>query len=922
MRSIRPARHRKRRRTLLLACALPSVTCLATSLASGQVFTWNNSAGGLFKTAVNWTPSGPPNTSAEGSAFSLNGVTYTVQFDQDFSNNVLNFNSGTVNFSGLTTQRTYSLAGNAALAGGVLTLGPTATTPMTLTIGATLIAGGGHVLHVNNGSDVTLVSLNLGNSSGDATIAVSGTGSTFHCTGATAQLIGRLGHLGDLSFDSGAAGTFDGPIGIVQTSNANTTGQIELSTGATLAALSSIRVGDNDGTAQSASITVTGAGSAFNQIGAGTISLGGSTDSTGDISVFSSGAFNSGTGTTTVHELGTLHVSGGSFNANGTLVLSGGQISVATGGAFNAASLVTATGGQFSISGGSASFNGTFASSGSTINISGGSAIFNGAFAPSGSTINVSGGALNLPAGTTTFSGGTLALSGTGTTNLGPGRTLSVISNGTLSSSIDLHTNGGTVLLTGSNLRMSTKALLVVGTVQFSDSGGVANSLELGVDGDGIMTLNGSNAKLATTDTGFFNTDIGFLGNHGTLSLTNGAGVENSGGLDIATSLTAGTSGVVTVAAGCRMTLGDNLRIAGQSGASTGLLSVSGASSTFDGAGTCTIGAASLSAGTFSVTSGGSASIGGTLTINKTGLLLINSSTFTAGGSVILNGGVLHRTGGSFSQGIATIFEINNDGTAIFDNGIHVSSDSQIFHLFNGHLDFDTGVRLGASGTGSITADGSSATLFIGTTGATVGFGSGGRGTLELRNSAVATILGPTRVGMNSSTGSLLVNSNASVQFGSVLVGVTGGSGSFSVQNAGSTTLGNLSIGIDGTGTMVVAGATVAQTGAASVVVGGASGTGSLLVQGAATFISGTGSTNVTTNGLINISTGTFVANGLMIERGGGSVIIGGTTNAWTGSLDLTDRDRIIDYTGASPLATVANQIKSATTPACGMAPG
>ena len=35
-------------------------------------------------------------------------------FTADFTNNVLNFNSGTVSFAGVTTQRTYTLAGNAA----------------------------------------------------------------------------------------------------------------------------------------------------------------------------------------------------------------------------------------------------------------------------------------------------------------------------------------------------------------------------------------------------------------------------------------------------------------------------------------------------------------------------------------------------------------------------------------------------------------------------------------------------------------------------------------------------------------------------------------------------------------------------------------------------------------------------------------
>jgi hypothetical protein len=43
-----------------------------------------------------------------------------------------------------------------------------------------------------------------------------------------------------------------------------------------------------------------------------------------------------------------------------------------------------------------------------------------------------------------------------------------------------------------------------------------------------------------------------------------------------------------------------------------------------------------------------------------------------------------------------------------------------------------------------------------------------------------------------------------------------------------------------------------------------------------------------------------------------GTLVIGGVTDAWTGKLDLADNDLVIDYTGASPLATVQNQIASA----------
>jgi hypothetical protein len=41
------------------------------------------------------------------------------------------------------------------------------------------------------------------------------------------------------------------------------------------------------------------------------------------------------------------------------------------------------------------------------------------------------------------------------------------------------------------------------------------------------------------------------------------------------------------------------------------------------------------------------------------------------------------------------------------------------------------------------------------------------------------------------------------------------------------------------------------------------------------------------------------------------SLTIDGATDAWTGKLDLTNNKLIVDYSGATPIATIANQIKS-----------
>jgi hypothetical protein len=69
-----------------------------------------------------------------------------------------------------------------------------------------------------------------------------------------------------------------------------------------------------------------------------------------------------------------------------------------------------------------------------------------------------------------------------------------------------------------------------------------------------------------------------------------------------------------------------------------------------------------------------------------------------------------------------------------------------------------------------------------------------------------------------------------------------------------------------------------------------------------------------TTNGAVTASGGTLkvLTNGT--DTGTSkvkSLSIAGATDAWTATLDLGDNDMIVDYSAASPLATLTNQIKS-----------
>jgi hypothetical protein len=48
----------------------------AANFSSATIFDWNNTAGGTYSTAANWTPSGPPNSS-DTARFNLNN-TYAI----------------------------------------------------------------------------------------------------------------------------------------------------------------------------------------------------------------------------------------------------------------------------------------------------------------------------------------------------------------------------------------------------------------------------------------------------------------------------------------------------------------------------------------------------------------------------------------------------------------------------------------------------------------------------------------------------------------------------------------------------------------------------------------------------------------------------------------------------------------------------
>ena len=147
-------------------------------------------------------------------------------------------------------------------------------------------------------------------------------------------------------------------------------------------------------------------------------------------------------------------------------------------------------------------------------------------------------------------------------------------------------------------------------------------------------------------------------------------------------------------------------------------------------------------------------------------------------------------------------------------------------------------------------------------------------------------------IGLNGASGMLTIDQGTVTLAGSTKLGVSvanGSTGFVSVANSSTLTLDDLSLGgsvAGATGTLTLSDNGLAQqTGASTLTVGGSAGAGVINVQDSATFDSGTGSITINSPGQINVSGGTFQADGLLDLQGEINVT-GGTFQA-DGLLDL-----------------------------------
>jgi hypothetical protein len=356
-----------------------TMAALAAGTASrGALFVWNNSAGGTYSTASNWTPSGPP-TSVDTARFNL-ANTYTVSFTANQVVSVLDMPAGAVSFTASVSSRSYDIS-TANLHGGDLSLtGPAFPIGMSVSNGLTINTGS--QLTINQGNDADAGSLNLGAvvGGGTGTLLVDGLASTFAVTGAS--LVGASGGTGVMTFQNSATGNFN-TIELANSATAGNTATLLVQSGADVTASGNVLFGPGNLAGQSTTVTVTGSGSTFVQ-SSGSMTVGGGANSSANVTVSASAIFNSGSGTLTINPTGVVNISGGTLNAFGDVTINGGRIN-GTSGAFSWAvgnTLNIQAGGRFSTPGNfTAPFN-------AVINVTGGNSQFDG----SGSTLNISGG--------------------------------------------------------------------------------------------------------------------------------------------------------------------------------------------------------------------------------------------------------------------------------------------------------------------------------------------------------------------------------------------------------------------------------------------------------------------------------------------------------------------------------------------------
>ena len=294
-------------------------------------------------------------------------------------------------------------------------------------------------------------------------------------------------------------------------------------------------------------------------------------------------------------------------------------------------------------------------------------------------------------------------------------------------------------------------------------------------------------------------------------------------------------------------------------------------------------------------TTGGTFNTGtGITTIAGTGQINLNGGAFNLNGGLTVTGGSFTQTGGTFTWAASQTMTIQSAGNVTLIGSYTTPTNANITITGNSSILSDTGpiarltidngtavsvtaggslhsdqfLNIGQSGNATVTVDGANSSLSSGTAQSILG--NVGNGSLTFSNSSTGNI------------GFLQIGSQA------------GSTGTLNVQSSATVTLGSLSIAPNAataSGIVNVIGGTITQTGASALTVGAASASSATMNLGNATavgnFTTGTGNTSINATGKINLTGGAFTANGNITVTGGSFTQTGGTFT-WAGSKTMT----------------------------------
>jgi hypothetical protein len=757
------------------------------------------------------------------------------------------------------TGGTLDLDGDLDIDFGTMTVSSAATldraagTSINLNNGGTLVHNPGTVfsgtdLNIAGGGDASFFGFFGLATSGDGTISVDGTGSSFIIDSAFNTFWGQNGNTATLNVTNNATASIDfaGGIDFARSTDADSAGIITVNAGGDLTFANTKLTLAEDNSTATATVTVTGTDSTITHTGDKELIVGGTSTGSATINVNDNAVYTTGTGLTTIAATGSVDVTtGGTFNANGDLQINGGSLITDATGVVDLDGSVTIDGGALEVQ-----VPGSFAllAANKTLTATNLAQVTtNGRWdIDTGHQVLIAGNA-DLDHNDSMFVGsmlgsGTLSINGTGST-------------ADIAGNLALTISGGTGIVN------------------------VQNNAELTVHGQLGVSRDSTNATTAGTLN--INTGGDLIAN-GLILIGNLDGNKGTGTINLD-----GTGSTLTQTGASTLTLG-NVDTPGNGGVHTINITNSGVFNTATG--TTTI----RKTGTLNVSSFGSFKangdvnlVGGTININTGGgfdLAAGKTVTASAGGQFNFNTGA-----GGYTVFKGTTLNINDDADLLIEAGLFVGFGT------NGTLNID-----GAGST--LTINNNLNSQFVGRIGP-----NGSTGVLTLRNGALGTLADEDLwiANFGGGSGTVNVESGASLNLGIIemstndegtsVINVTGsgstltqsGASALTVGSAGtsSATINITDSGVFDTGTGTT---TINATGSVDVTTGGSfNADGDLIINGGALTVDA--ASNFDPNGNITVDGGTlnvakitpdfFLASGKTLKaQNGGQVTTGGST--------------------------------------------